>query len=149
MTAPIRAASVGFTGTSRALTVEECAYVRAVVAGIDADRYVTGGALGVDTVVHLVAAGLRPSAEHLVLVPDAPWSEDTAERATVERVPGGKTAGESYMLRNDAIVAAADLLVAFPETAAGSLRSGTWATVRRARRAGVPVLIFPLSEAGA
>lgn len=57
----------------------------------------------------------------------------------------------SYMARNDAMVAhgpAYDMtLQAFPLTKTEQLRSGTWATVRRARKFGVPdILITPLSS---
>jgi hypothetical protein len=56
-------------------------------------------------------------------------------------IPGG------YMKRNDVLVAHADVLLAFPKTPQEELRSGTWATIRRARKAGVEVRLFPLSEA--
>lgn len=54
-------------------------------------------------------------------------------------------AGTSYMDRNDRIIAEIDRLLAFPKTATEELRSGTWATVRRAREKGIPVEIYPLS----
>lgn len=45
-----------------------------------------------------------------------------------------------YMERNDAIIAAADVLVACPAQMQERLRSGTWATVRRARKKGIPIV---------
>lgn len=49
-----------------------------------------------------------------------------------------------YMVRNHAIVAESEVLIACPSTATEELRSGTWATVRRARKVGKRVfLILP------
>ena len=59
-------------------------------------------------------------------------------RIIVERVPGG------YMRRNDRTISHTDTLLAFPETATQEIRSGTWATVRRARKAGCEVRFYPL-----
>jgi hypothetical protein len=49
-----------------------------------------------------------------------------------------------YLVRNREIVEGVDLLIACPKEPVEVLRSGTWATVRIARRLGVPVvLIWP------
>ncbi len=42
--------------------------------------------------------------------------------------------GTSYMQRNDELVRIVDSLIGFPQTADEELRSGTWATIRRAWR---------------
>jgi hypothetical protein len=47
-----------------------------------------------------------------------------------------------YLLRNRDIVAGASLLVAAPKGPERKRGSGTWATVRYARAAGVPVLLL-------
>jgi len=52
---------------------------------------------------------------------------------------------EGYLERNRAIVAACDLLVAAPETDEEKMRSGTWMTVRSARRTGKEVFVLPTS----
>lgn len=59
---------------------------------------------------------------------------------TVEYMPEGTT----YMQRNDRIIALSDILLAFPKTEIEELRSGTWATIRRARKKGIPVFIYPV-----
>jgi len=48
----------------------------------------------------------------------------------------------SYMVRNQAIVDAADILVAIPKEKDEILRSGTWATIRRARKKKIPIYII-------
>jgi predicted Rossmann fold nucleotide-binding protein DprA/Smf involved in DNA uptake len=53
-------------------------------------------------------------------------------------------AGTTYMDRNARLVALGDMLLAFPATRAEELRSGTWSTIRRARKAGKRIVIVPL-----
>ena len=50
-----------------------------------------------------------------------------------------------YMDRNQRIVDVSVDLTAFPLDSTERQRSGTWATVRRARKANKPVIILPLS----
>jgi hypothetical protein len=49
-------------------------------------------------------------------------------------------AGDDPLVRNRAIVAASDVLIAAPESDKEEPRSGTWATVRYARLAAKPVV---------
>lgn len=48
---------------------------------------------------------------------------------------------KAYLLRNDDIVAESQFMFAAPLTMVEELRSGTWATIRRARKAGRPLII--------
>lgn len=50
------------------------------------------------------------------------------------------------LARNRELVAAVDLLIAAPRTDREVLRSGTWATVRYARRRGIPVVMLSRGE---
>jgi hypothetical protein len=47
-----------------------------------------------------------------------------------------------YLRRNRAIVAASQILVAMPDSYEEKLRDGTWATVRYARQAKIPILLI-------
>jgi hypothetical protein len=113
----------------------------------DATEFTTGGAFGIDTTTAYLGWSLRIRLSHSVLLrgcfPEGRRFNDITlywvDR--VEMIPGG------YMKRNDVLVAHADVLLAFPKTPQEELRSGTWATIRRARKAGVEVRLFPLSEA--
>jgi hypothetical protein len=49
-------------------------------------------------------------------------------------------AGPDPLARNREIVAESDILIAAPLTDKETIRSGTWATIRYARRAGIPVV---------
>lgn len=112
--------------------------------------YVSGGAYGVDSFAALIAYRKFPDAEHKIYYPDDEGNRYNKRLVQVlGRRPNVCIRGikGGYMKRNDALVKAADILVAFPETSTEQLRSGTWATIRRARTSGVPVWLFPLNQA--
>jgi hypothetical protein len=48
-----------------------------------------------------------------------------------------------YLVRNKNIVSNVDILLACPETMIEELRSGTWATIRYARKKKIKIYIFP------
>lgn len=111
--------AVGFTGTRKGMTTTQRAAVREALeraARGGATVFHHGGAVGADTEAAAIAIqlGMLP-----VLHP----------------------AGDDPLKRNREIVAAVDALVAAPAQAREILRSGTWATVRYARAAGIPVQI--------
>jgi hypothetical protein len=131
------------------------AYVRSVLSDLrrlhDLGEFTSGGAWGIDTFGSLEALSLFPDAVHRLVLPAAAYNLELlkpglAERFVVVRAPRGKTTAASYMLRNDLTVTHLDVLLAFPETRTEVQRSGTWSTVRRARRAFKDVRYFPLNE---
>lgn len=49
-----------------------------------------------------------------------------------------------YLVRNQDIIDKSDILIACPAEKKEQLRSGTWSTVRKARKKGIPIIvIFP------
>lgn len=103
-----------------------------------------GDCLGVDATAHSVVYNLG-YAKRIVLHPPSnsfmrAWTavESTEVFTVLPPLP--------YLERNDAIVAAVDLLIAVPSYRLGQEppRSGTYYTVRRARNAGKPVIIIQL-----
>lgn len=134
---------IAFSGCEVIDFVPDGLYVRSVVRDLTHPAaLITGGARGVDTVAALAARDFHPGVEQRIIYPDGRWNEDLREQ-----VPGATFyPGGSYMERNDALVEHADLLIAFPRTEHEVLRSGTWATVRRARKRGVEVRLHPLDS---
>lgn len=138
-----------FTGSTRPLDSREFEQLQDVIAGLDdAESFITGAAFGVDTAAHIISTNRHRGATHRVAVPAAMHNEDLVRQAaeagcSILYAAKGRTAAESYMLRNDLLVAECDVLIAVPETAEEVMRSGTWATVRRARDAGREVRLRP------
>lgn len=107
-----------------------------------ARRYLTGGARGGDVYIGRWLAMTLPGAEHAVVLP--------ANRSQIDPwwdypLPGGPVTliemppGTNYADRNQRLVDEATAvygLPAYEETDPRSLRSGTWQTIRMARRAG-------------
>jgi len=106
-----------------------------------ADRYVTGGCTGGDAFIGAWLMANRPDAEHVVIVPwnrsrvDPWWLVTDGGNLTVVRMPPGST----YKDRNELLVEEGTWVFgfpAYPEADPRSRRSGTWQTIRMARRAG-------------
>lgn len=147
------------TGTHRSLTGDESEYVYQIIKALhDPTEITTGAARGVDTVafyasVHAWPDKVKPYKR--IVVPAAPHNSiligspkaARADGAIIEYAEEGKSNRQSYMLRNERMIDHADMLVAFPNTGREELRSGTWATIRRARLAGIPVVLHPLDLA--
>jgi len=151
-----RGVRYGFSG-SRTLGPDEERVVEDVLADLEGAEFTTGGCVGVDAQVGFNLWSAWPDALHRVVVPDdhsrveAWW----ASRGVLEAGPNvvveleQMPPGSSYRDRNRRIVGHSDVLVAFPawpEDDPRSARSGTWQTVRLARRAGVDTRVFVLSD---
>lgn len=146
--------TVSFTGTTSVTREDAQGVIDLALRNLrGVTRFVSGAAVGIDTFAAEAALARFPDARHTLVVPAAPCNWVLAAEwlgrggTEVFHAPQGSSDADSYMLRNDELVAQADLLLAFPETQVEQLRSGTWATIRRARKAGVPVQIFPLGLA--
>jgi hypothetical protein len=116
------------------------------------NHFITGAANGVDTLMGYLAYAWRREAYHTVVVPAAAHNADFVSFAVamdlnVVEMPEGT----DYMARNSELIKRADVLVAFPldehEVMRGGASAGTWATIRRARKKGIPIHIYPLNKA--
>lgn len=115
---------MGFTGTRRGMT--EIQAKRVWLLFRQADEIHLGDCIGADEEAHRIARSMK---KRLVGHPPV----DTSKRAflfyNMEFEP------EPYLERDTAIVMHTDILVACPRFTVEELRNGTWATVRRARKA--------------
>jgi hypothetical protein len=138
---------VAFTGESRLLDVRFATdFVTGILTLVEEEPtdVFTGGAYGIDTIAAIAAVHQWPEAHHRLIVPEGcDWNEQLPSilpgTVAVHRITGG------YMKRNDVLIADATTLLAFPATATEQLRSGTWATIRRARQRELDVRIYPLT----
>ncbi len=133
---------IGFTGTQRGLTDEQERTLKATLRSLKdvagAVEFHHGDCIGADNEAHGVAALL--GAHKIVVHPP----EVEAKRARVQVSPERDEvlAPKPYLDRNHDIVDACHWLIACPGEAAEKLRSGTWATVRYARKTGKGVLVI-------
>lgn len=121
-------------------------------------EFVSGAAFGVDTIAALAARDGYLNCIHRLVVPNGRHNEDLVRQwekyvsedplrtdidsrvHVVQRMPEGT----DHLARNDEMIHRADILIAFPRTPEEEKRSGTWATIRRARRKGIPIHLFSL-----
>jgi hypothetical protein len=141
--------TLGFTGT-RNCTPEQVINLTAPWAHADwkkFDRFVTGACRGFDAIIGVALVARFPDKQHLVIVP-ANWSQvvewwDDPEMEAFLDEHGGELkvlymdTPTNYRDRNQVIVNHSDelfYLAEFPEGSTSSIRSGTWQTVRMARK---------------
>jgi hypothetical protein len=111
------------------------------------DEFTTGAQYGIDTIAaRAVNAAWGRSLLRLCVPLGKPYNRASrilVRPSNIEQVSGG------YLARNDRLLDHADVLLAFPATDREELRSGTWATIRRAIDRDVEVRIFELNRGNA
>lgn len=135
--------TLAFTGTREGLTAAQ----RAALSSVEAPRKVLhGGAVGADSEFH--AFVLSQTIPYGVIIEVWPCDPTRAEFWKRQK-DGVFYSGRDYvvhpieapLIRNRLMVERCSRLLACPATAHEVLRSGTWATVRAARKLGKPVTI--------
>ncbi len=131
---------IGFTGTQLGMTqLQRDALYRLLR---DETGFVLefhhGDCIGSDSEAHDIAEQL--GFEIVIHPPENP-NKRAFKKGTRTRVPN------PYLVRNHAIVNQTDKLIATPSNKFEKLRSGTWATIRYAKKAKRPIcIIFPNGE---
>jgi len=124
---------VGFTGTREGLT----GYQRGMLAKIlndmrdKYDTFVHGDCVGADEQAHRIAKALGYTIE---IYPPKNSRLRAFCKGDIVHEP------DDYLSRNRKIVDAIDFLIACPKQKKEILRSGTWATIRYARKKGKKIL---------
>lgn len=145
---------VGFTGTRHGMTVPQ--YIRATdylrfdLGGQVVDRIHHGCCLGADAEFVLGVIRARVGA-----TPDRQWAELHAHPSNLRGMTCEDTLAHSAVQyaptdpleRNRIIVTKCDLLIACPQYRTEEQRSGTWSTIRYARKIGRRhVIVWPDGE---
>lgn len=129
---------VGFTGTQVGMTVPQNMAAYELVLELGATEISHGDCIGADDQMDQIAKELG------IGVCVHPPTVKT-KRAWCNQRPHGEiwnAAPEPYLQRNRAVVDATRLLIATPKEREETLRSGTWSTVRYARKQRKPVRII-------
>jgi hypothetical protein len=130
---PIDTYHVGFTGTQRHVTDIQLSSLRMVIASLSTGWLHHGDCIEADEKAH--AAALEYRVRVVIHPPSNPAKRAWCQGATLVHEP------KPYLVRNHDIVDATSSLIAVPFTDDEELRSGTWATVRYARKLGKRIVI--------
>ena len=123
----MRMLSVGVTGTRKGMSESQRTHFRVVMLWLNPARFHHGGAVGADTEAETDVRALIEGPASLGI-----------DTNVTEHLPDSR----GPLARNRDIVQASDILIAAPIQDDEVVRSGTWATVRYARAAGIPVIML-------
>lgn len=125
---------IGFTGTRKGMTPEQKESLRQLLVDVGMGRLITewhdGSAQGADAEARELVRSLRPGALRLQIHSHPPLNDRWAVTLDAEVVHPPKP----FLDRDHDIVDATDRLIACPKQIKEVIRSGTWATVRYARK---------------
>jgi hypothetical protein len=126
---------LGITGTREGTSVEAMYTLRAVLQAIHPTELHHGDCVGADAEAHL---SCRSLSEDTIIVIHPPFDDTFRAYLKADEL----REEEDYLTRNHNIAKECDILIAMPESAKEVVRSGTWATVRRAIANSKPVMII-------
>lgn len=118
---------IGFTGNQFGMTEKQKDSFRLILTNLEPKYFRHGDCVGSDTDAHEIV--LESNIEILIHPPDNPSKRAFNEEAfkVFEEKP--------YLNRNQDIVDGCTVLIATPKEYRENLRSGTWSTIRMARKA--------------
>jgi len=117
---------LGFTGTQQGMTVDQLVKFNMLVERIDPSEFHHGDCVGADMeAVHAIQD--RKGVEVHSHIPDNN-KKRAFTKADVIKKP------KPYIARNHDIVDASDIIIATPKENKEQRRSGTWATIRYAKK---------------
>jgi len=122
---PKKMLKLGFTGTQEGATSAQIAKLDELFASFGQFELHHGDCIGADKAAHLAAR--RVGASVVIHPPLVKTKRAFCESALI--LPP-----KAYLERNKDIVDATDVLIACPKSEKEELRSGTWSTVRYARK---------------
>lgn len=130
---------IGFTGTQKGMTLNQKRAFVELIRAFDAKTGIYfhhGCCVGADAEAHGLVLKIVGK-DCIVLHPP----KNSAKEAACEGF-GQRRERKDYLDRNHDIVDECTLLIAAPEELKEERRSGTWATVRYARKKEVPVIVL-------
>lgn len=128
---------VGFTGTQQGMTAEQRLSFAKLLQSLNATEFHHGDCIGADAQAHQIAAEILHIPSVHIWPPLA-----NVKRAFCKSPVVTLHAAAGYLERNWSIVKATDILIGCPKLQGKEeQRSGTWATIREARRRHKQVII--------
>jgi len=121
--------TVGFTGTRMGMTLHQKSEFVKLIQSVPITKFVHGGCRGADEQARDLILMHCPYVE-LICLPGDESQLEANMGILRQRVHRPKP----YLSRNKEIVDSCDLLIASPLASIEQLRSGTWSTIRYARK---------------
>jgi len=137
---------IGITGTQGGMTADQWTAIRDILRkyratttpALDALAYVHHGCcVGVDEEVHQICLDFK-----IMTILHPPEDDKRMSLHLPQSIVVQTHPRRPYLTRNHDIVDACDVLIAVPAQDDEVLRSGTWSTVRYARKRGKPILLL-------
>lgn len=128
---------VGFTGTRKGMTVLQSAFVRKALYLCQATEVHHGACEGADQDFHYIALEQKVP---VILHPGMNRQGYSPSRVECPKAKEVKPS-KFYLDRDKDIVNAVDMMIATPKERKEQLRSGTWTTIRYAKKTGKYLLI--------
>lgn len=124
---------IGFTGTRKGMTTAQKQSVSDYIKSLSLDAAHMGDCIGADADFYEI---IRQHGD-IRTVGHIPDNDSLRTRLVYdEEMPP-----QPYLKRNQDIVDDSDILIATPDSYTEVSRSGTWATIRYAKKRGIPVVI--------
>jgi hypothetical protein len=128
---------LGFTGTRNGMTKLQKDTVSRLIISAGPTEAHMGDCIGADTDFYYLIEKIVPSCKKIGHVPDKDKTRSKL-KYDEEKMP------KPYLTRDHDIVDESDMIIATPKAFYEELRSGTWATVRYAKKTNKRViLVFP------
>jgi hypothetical protein len=124
---------IGFMGTHHGMTAAQERVFRSMLAGHKGAALHHGDGVGADAQAHEVARSLK---RDITIHPPINGGHRAWKESSDVRAP------RPYLSRCKNIVAETDMLIVAPAETQEQRRSGTWSTVRFARKLGRPVFVI-------
>lgn len=127
---------IGVTGSRKGMNDYQINMFGYIVQGLEVDVFRHGVCTGTDETSSIIMRNLRPDT---YIIGHPPLLDTHLSNSAVFDALEDKY---EYLERNKHIVDNSNLLVGIPDTDKEKLRSGTWSTIRYAKKKGVKVIIL-------
>jgi hypothetical protein len=128
---------IGFTGSQKGMTKNQRVAFKSIACNSEIKEFHHGDCVGADAQAHTMMAAHGICKKDIHIHPAI-----IHESKKAGNIWGILYAPKLPLERNKDIVNASDILVAAPATKTEVVRSGTWSTIRYARKRGVPIIIL-------
>lgn len=127
---------VGFTGTQVGMTNIQAWVFRIIISNINPATFIHGDCIGADTDADEISKKIVSDLFTWIMPCNIESKRSFCEGTIVEDP-------EKPLDRNKKIVDASNIMIACPKTKEEEMRSGTWSTIRYARKKKKPLIIIP------